>query len=802
MSKRTVEAFVRAKPKEISITETYRYTAEISDNDHLSFEGASGDIKVKFFYDGQGFHWKFPGFLNRWLPPLRLRKRWVQLFGWIPLSWLSSFLKTRTNQKEANKCFDIAAIEDAKKYVGKCSMARVGHLALRGYQRPNFEENWPESKTLQLQIPIDDFERKLIQSQKYEISCTYPLQKPERPLLSLDEVILSDTSKEDLRASWRQSDGNFGRLHSKSDEELHLTLNLSMEGGDPELDADDQIPRESVMAWWKEYKKKQSEKLKEKKSKKAPKKQKGEDKNEDKKEEENNEDNLPIQGQIICLEGFSSSGEIKKALKYLASKRGGYLLIRLEKSDDIDSLKEQVLRSALASSIPILAPYKHADYRPNKKPLVVVPVPMKPEDTSTYRPIHLSLKSDRSIIEVNEILEDVPDKQLAIHLSAIANTANGKLGLSTSSTITNIQEKDDLKKTLSAKLFQAANYCHPQMYIPSKSREMIGDKLLVKIRYDSYTIYTVEGIAYIWKDGQPKELSVDETYKFFKDRFALQYPLITPSPFISHAQIDWFYFDPREADGVRYDPQKKVIKWSSRVLFRQTPDHRFEVELPLQINRPIELYRRDSVCGKIHLELGNNLKSGLKTHYFDTLGRQVIEYEDRLPKIQKKSKIELDFDINLDAIFRRRKFTTLRVFEFEGVRPGLERLEELQAILADLGLEEIQVDYRAPWLRSRGYSIIDDEFMKRTIESEGYVVEGHRPPNLNVTLHVKGKFKSIYRERKQGERADKMRVYTGNLQILVEGSIQNEPSQNLSVLLNRLQQLLTERFSHIGAQVA
>ena len=56
MSKQKNNVFVRALPQEITITETYRYTAEISENDYLSFENASGDIKAKFFYDGQGDH--------------------------------------------------------------------------------------------------------------------------------------------------------------------------------------------------------------------------------------------------------------------------------------------------------------------------------------------------------------------------------------------------------------------------------------------------------------------------------------------------------------------------------------------------------------------------------------------------------------------------------------------------------------------------------------------------------------------------------------------------------------------------
>ncbi|MCB0171439.1 MAG: hypothetical protein KDJ97_12880 [Anaerolineae bacterium] len=772
MSKQKNNVFVRALPQEITITETYRYTAEISENDYLSFENASGDIKAKFFYDGQGDHnWSLSEFLRRW----------------VPFRWLDRFLRSQGKSKKIEKCFDTNAMKDAKAYQPRSAMATVGHLVLQGYEQPNFVAEWPEDESIEFLIPIDDFEQKLAQSQKYEVICAYPLHQPETPLINLEKVALNDDSREDARTAWQRSSGWLGSLHSKFDEELSLELNLSMDGGDPALDEDNQLPIDVIEHWWRS-----SQKIK-------PKIQQENEEKEKKRTKKNKEDDETDKSafeQVLCIAGIPSSQELKDSLSDLALNRGGYLLIQVNKSDEIEQLKENILRASLVNSLPVLEPYKHQSYHPNRKPLIVIPVPMKPKQRQYYRGSHLSIQSKPSIIEVDRILgEDVTPNVLSKYISAIANKAEGELGLVISDNDT--RDLSDILTDLRAKVKKAAKSCKPPMETPSTKR--IENGLLVFINHASSAAHTVNGIVHVWKDGEPKELSVEETYRFVKNHLSLKYPLIMPSPFIAYAQIDWFYFDPREEDGVRYDPQKKVIKWPERVLFKQTADHKFEINLPLQINRPVELYRQNRIFGKIHIELGNSLKSGLKIHYFDAVGNLRTPYKGGLPKIKQKSKIEIDFVVNLDAIFRRRRFTSFRTIGFDGVRPELERLEELQTILADVGLESIRVDYEE--FRMKGYPITNDEFTKKTMENDGFIVEGLRPPNLNITLHVKGKFRTIYRERKHGERADKMRVHTGNLQIQIEGSIQNEAPENLSVLMNRLQQLLTERFSHISAQV-
>ncbi len=593
---------------------------------------------------------------------------------------------------------------------------------------------------------------------------------------------------EGLRKLWQWTDRSFGQLYSKTDEELYLKLKLSINGGKPELDEDNQLPDHIVKYWWQNTQKKQSKQLQENEAKKKKRKS-------NKKDQQNEGSVLE---QVVCIEGFPSMEELKEILNDLAFKQGGYLLIRLDKSEEVESLKERLLRVSLKSSIPILEPYKHDGYKPNRKPLVVVPVPKKLTSEPNYRRNHLSLRSDPPIIEVDRILTDVTSNELAIYLSAIANTTNGKLGLVNSLSKNNLNRSSNPIEALKTTVQQAAISCQPQMDTPYM--KLVGNTLLVLIKRALSTVYTVDGMIYIWKDGHPEQLSVEKSYKFIKECMALNYPLISPLPFISYACIDWSYFDPRETDGVRYDPQKKIIKWPDKVWFRQMPEYKFEVILPLSINRPIELYRQGSINGQVHIELGNNLKSGLAIEYFDALGKHQSQYQTELPKTKKKSKIELEFNITLDAIFSNRLFRTSRILEFEGIRPSFERLEELKGMMGDLGLESIGMDYSDFWLH-RLYGFISSDTIEEGLAYGGFVIEARRPPNLNITLKVNGNLKNISRERKQGERADRMRVQTGNMRITIIGEIEDEPSQTLSILLNRLQQMITERFSHIGVQV-
>jgi hypothetical protein len=771
------EAFVRAKPRKISITETYRYKADVSDYIYMPFVGAEGEIKIEFVYDGElrDFRWK-------------LRAFWDGLLDkWELLKWLKNWFQPKPGDK---KFFGVAAIADAEKYGDACRTARVGHLALRGYRKPNFEEDWPENQTIELKIPVDGLKQNLAQSQKYELSCRYPLREPKSPLIRLSDVALTDETL-NQGGSWiwlKQAE----ELHSERDEILQLKIKLVVDGGQPDLDADNKVPSDVVKRWWREGKRKKPKSQEESEEKEVP-----GSKKDGKEKRENSEEEQPAQEQISCLDGLPSRDDLCKKLKDLALRRGGYLLIHLAKSDDFKVLKKQLLEAAFHCTpfIPIFEPY---EYELDHRPLVVVPVPMLLPPQSAPHRSRLCIESDpRSSVEyVDKILErgdtEQPVKELAWTLSALANTVGGKI-------FWTAQRGDD-RKVLEETVRKARLFCKPRLDLRIYLEAEREDGWILRIERASSQVYSVDGIVYTWEDGKLKELSVDEIYRLIEDRCTLYYPFVVAPPLISHAHLGWSGFNGRETRGVRYDPQKETLKWSEGIRFWQTPEHRFEVTLPLLINRPIELYRQSEIKGQVHIELKDQLRSGLDIDYFNVLGEQRPRPQGGPPIIEKKSKIELEFDITRDAIFKRRRFTTSRKLEFEGVKPDRERLKDIQGMLADLGLENIDVSPANPWLDDWFIFLADDP-VKIVMDNGGYRIEGSRP-NLRITLHVEGELRNIYRERKQGDRVDRMRLQAGGMQITIKGEIRGESPQELSVLLNRLQRLLKERFSYLRFQVA
>ncbi len=772
------EAFVRAKPRKISITETYRYKAEVSDYIHMPFVEAEGEIKIEFVYDGErrDFRWK-------------LRAFWDGLLDkWELLKWLKNWFQPKPGDK---KFFGVAAIADAEKYGDACRTARVGHLALRGYRKPNFEEDWPENQTIKLEIPVDGLRQNLAQSQKYTLFCRYLLREPKSPLIRLSDVALTDETL-NQGGSWmwlKQAE----ELHSEYDEILQLKIKLVVDGGQPDLNADNKVPSDVVKRWWREGERKKPKSQEESEEKEVP----GSKKDGKEKQETSEEEEQPAQEQISCLEGLPSRGNLCKELKDLALGRGGYLLIHLAKSDDFKVLKKQLLEAAFHCTpfIPIFKPY---EYGLDHRPLVVVPVPILSRRRSGPRQSHLRIESDpRSSVEfVDKILErddtDQLAKELAKTFSAMANTAGGRVFL----TAQQGDDRDSWKETVK----RARKCCEPLLDTPTAPEVTRGDGWILRIGRASSRVYSVDGVVYSWEDVKLKELSVDEVYKLIKDRCTLYYPFVVAPPVISHAHLEWSGFNGRETRGVRYDPQKETLKWSEEIRFWQTPEHRFEVTLPLLINRPIELYGQSEIKGRVHIELKDRLRSGLDIDYFNALGELRPRPQGGPPTIEKKSKVELEFSITRDAVFKRRWFTTSRKLEFEGVKPDRERLKDIQGMLADLGLENIDVSPANPWLDDWIILLADDP-VKTVMDNGGYRIEGSRP-NLKFTLHVEGKLKNIYRERRQGDRTDRMRLQSGGMQITIKGEIRGESPQELSVLLNRLQRLLKERFSYLRFQVA
>lgn len=784
-------AFVRAKSNKITVTETYSYKTEVSDHTSLSFLEADGKIKVEFLYDGElrDFRWKlrvfWKGLCDKWIALNRFSTWWKQ--SWKPLRWVyKKFDEKVLGKKSDSKLFYIAAIEDAKKHSKNYQMAQVGYLALQGYQKPNFAEDWPKDKALKLEIPIDNFEREIAQSRKYEICYNYSLQEPKAPPVRLHSAKLTDEdSSQSNQQIWSgQANDHFEELHSKYDEILRLEIEFEIDGGQPGVDADGKIEAKVIERWWREGEKLECE-IKQQEEQKNDQRKDGKEKRGDSKQEES-----PLDEQIHCLKGLCEIDVLVRFLRIL-TKRGGYLLIHLNKSDDINTLKKRLLKAAFRCSpfVPIFEPY---DYTVDKKPLVVVPIPMVANRQSDYRSSHLHIVSNvrPDINAVDAIIKGDDIGQLAKTLSALANTHGGLVFLEAKQN--DNRDREVLDKTVGKAIWS----CQPHLtgiYLEDTRR--VG--WIISIERASANVHSVDENVYKWKNGKYEPLDSDETYELIKERCTQNYPLMKALPVITHAYIEWPHFDVRESQGVHYDPQKQTIKWSDEIRFRLTSDYRFKVNLPLRMNRPIELYNQDEIRGQVRIDFKEQLLSGLEIDYFNALGEHRPRPQGGPPVIEKTSKVIFEFTIWLDSIFRRRWFTSKRQLEFEGVKLDRDRLKDIQGMLADLGLQNITVKPERDSNYWRIFSARDD-----VMDSGEYIIEGFKPGPLKINLYVRGQSAEIVRERTEGDRLDKMRIPTGRIRIIITGEVRGQSPRELSVLMNRLQQLLKERFEVIRFQIA
>lgn len=130
---------------------------------------------------------------------------------------------------------------------------------------------------------------------------------------------------------------------------------------------------------------------------------------------------------------------------------------------------------------------------------------------------------------------------------------------------------------------------------------------------------------------------------------------------------DWIYNPERG----RLECREIRAEWRSEAMYYEG-----EVTLPLQ--RPAGAMQ--FVKGYVTVET-DRLLSGLYVGWEPSeIGSQ------RQPEISRTSVIEIDFDVNLEAVFKRRRFAVSRTLMLEGLLPSDARVRELKDVLADAGL--------------------------------------------------------------------------------------------------------------------
>lgn len=100
----------------------------------------------------------------------------------------------------------------------------------------------------------------------------------------------------------------------------------------------------------------------------------------------------------------------------------------------------------------------------------------------------------------------------------------------------------------------------------------------------------------------------------------------------------------------------------------------------LLIRRPADLYQVNVLNGQVEIELPGLLLSGVQAFYFDSIGRRLDQV-----KLEKKSRLLVDFKLTLNELFAQRAVLHFRQAVVPQVTQRSWRLSELDTHLADSG---------------------------------------------------------------------------------------------------------------------
>lgn len=792
-------AFVRARPRKITITETYCYKVQVQEFVNFRFDKAEGEVKLEFIYDGEdpNVRWKLRQFIDSLISQVKVLK-WIKgkleyFFDLRVLKWLTKWsglallyqrlVEILLGGKRNPKYFDTAAIKDAKAYNAEHETALAGHLVLYDSQQSKHAKGWSPYNTFAVELPINDLQQKLEQNQKCTFNYKYEPPQPTVSPLHLPRIELKDT--EINRAE---------RLYPSYDELLRLTIPFEIDATTPTLDENDQVRIETVKQWWQEIQAKITEGKK------------------TKKEKVEQEKLLLVLDQIWYIDSLDELDEI---VQLLAIQRGGYILIDANQvkipdgkdaKEKFSSLKERLLQAAFQQNnkvfVPVLPPYS---YSIDGKEVFVVPVPPVPPrwydnrpktNTKMENPLWVDSNAAKIPITGVPVNDDTSSiTNLAEIIASFANTQGGCFSLNYEGP--KRSKPSDIEKLIR----QACKRCLPPIHPDTLSLDHYGDGIFIgEVAQSSKEVHSVEKAICKWENQQIHRLrpdkDADEIYKLIRERCRPNYPTIEPLPVIEYAHLKGPAFDAREQNGAHYDPRHQALRWTEKLPFWYDIDERiYQNRIQIELNRPVELYQQGELSGEVRIVWPQKVLSGLGFAYFDALGAEIAEDKEK-PTVEKKSIIKVTFEhIILLDIFRRRGFSALRELHFEGVKLEPNRLQDIQGMLADLGLENINT-------RPNIFSL-QDTLVDRALKNGAHIT-GRRADGLQIEMEISGEATNLHRERKEGERIERMRIKSGSMHIIIYGWVSGDlqQAQDLSKLLNHLQRLLKERFNYVRIQAS
>ncbi|HUS70964.1 MAG TPA: hypothetical protein VM075_09360 [Anaerolineae bacterium] len=137
--------------------------------------------------------------------------------------------------------------------------------------------------------------------------------------------------------------------------------------------------------------------------------------------------------------------------------------------------------------------------------------------------------------------------------------------------------------------------------------------------------------------------------------------------------------------GWTYNPERHLMELYDVPLIWRAQEQRFEAVVELPLSRPPELSATGgplTVKGRLAMET-QRLLSGLQVAWLDKDGYKTSSSKD---VISMQTRVQVNFEVDLEAAFHRRVAPAHRHLLFEGILPSEARRREIEHIFSDAGL--------------------------------------------------------------------------------------------------------------------
>ena len=271
----------------------------------------------------------------------------------------------------------------------------------------------------------------------------------------------------------------------------------------------------------------------------------------------------------------------------------------------------------------------------------------------------------------------------------------------------------------------------------------------------------------------PKSDFSDDCQPVLK-KLSLNWPTVTSSDSIELVSHDI------STCQMSYNPLSKGWEWRNIHMRHdmKASSNDFEIlrseTVLMNIKQPGELYHQDTLQGKAKVEIEDFLLSSIGTRYFDGTGKHI-------PSLEKSKTIfESDFHLILDDAFAQRLYSPTRIFNFDGVIPEIDRINDIKSILIDRGF------------KAQKKSFNSQNFLHYL---EGQKLDG--PIQMTVKIVITGKLFpiEIVKEIEGGKKVKSNRD-SGDIKIYILGKT-SASHEALILEIDAIQNAINDRFERI-----